>query len=264
MTQAVVSDEIISPVRFIDSLLELGVTLLESGAHCGRIERNVKRVAERAGYDVDLIVTFTGISASVRRKANHLETATLDRKVKHHGAHYGIVTGTSLLTWNYFYGQVDFEEFERQLKEIKKTPKYNVWLVRFFIGVACACLCLLSKGNSIDASFAFVAAFIGLSVKQIMISKQFNIMVANLSASFVTSLISGLGVYLQWGANPQIAVATAVLYLIPGIPLINCIIDIFEGFIPIAIARGVFGAFVLLCIALGMFFSMAIFGVGNY
>lgn len=33
----------------------------------------------------------------------------------------------------------------------------------------------------------------------------------------------------QWGNTPDIAIGASVLYLIPGVPLINGIIDIIEG-----------------------------------
>jgi uncharacterized membrane protein YjjP (DUF1212 family) len=256
--------EQLAPEKVINNVLEIGVTLLESGAHCGRVERNVKRVADAAGCNAELIITYTGISASVTNKNNHFQRATLDKKVKHHGANFSVLTGISLLTWDYFDKKIDFNTFEKRIKEVKNTPRHNVWLIRAAVGLACACLCLLSKGDLIDAGFAFTAAFVGLIVKQQFIAHRFNVMMANLSAAFVTSMISGLGVEVGWGAQPEVAVATAVLYLVPGIPLINCIIDIFEGFIPIALARGIFGAFVLLCIALGMFLSMAVYGIGNF
>lgn len=254
----------ISPERFIDTTLELGVVLFESGAHCGRINRNVKRIADRAGFDIELVLNYSGISATVTSKKNPALSATKSRKINHYGAHFGVVTHTSLLTWQYYEEKVDFDTLENELHKTKNYPRHNIWLVRLFVGFACASLCLLSKGSYIDACFAFAAAFVGLIVKQEMINHQFNIMLANILAAFTTSMISGIDVYFSVGENPSVAVATAVLYLIPGIPLINAVIDLLEGYIPTAVARGVFGAIVLLCIAVGMFISMAIFGINNY
>ena len=69
-----------------------------------------------------------------------------------------------------------------------------------------------------------------------------------------------------WGtsAAPDRALATAVLYLVPGVPLINCVIDLIEGYIPTAIFRGAFGAFILLCIAVGMSLSILMFGIDKF
>ena len=88
-------------------------------------------------------------------------------------------------------------------------------------------------------------------------------MISFILASLVTTLIAGSAVVGHLGGNPEKALATSVLYLVPGVPLINCVIDLIEGHIPTAIARGVFGGFILLCIAVGMSAGIVILGISN-
>jgi uncharacterized membrane protein YjjP (DUF1212 family) len=66
------------------------------------------------------------------------------------------------------------------------------------------------------------------------------------------------------GSSPEKTLATSVLYLIPGVPLINCAIDLIEGHIPTAISRGIYGGFILLCIAVGMSLSILLLGIHNF
>ena len=54
----------------------------------------------------------------------------------------------------------------------------------------------------------------------------------------------------HWGAAPETALATAVLYLVPGVPLINSLIDLIEGHLSSAWNRALFGASILLCMLL--------------
>ena len=89
-------------------------------------------------------------------------------------------------------------------------------------------------------------------------------MIGFIAASFTTTLISGLDMVHHIGASPEKALATAVLYLVPGVPLINCTIDLIEGYIPTSTARGVNGGFVLLCIAVGMSMSILLLGIYNF
>lgn len=263
MKEALQNSEYISATKFANLILDLTIVLLESGAHCERVCRNVKRIAEKSGYSVDLLLTFTAVSVTVINKTNHF-IITENRSVKHHGAHFGVLTDTSLLTWKYFEGKLSSEKLDEFLKNLPQCPKYNIWVVRFFIGVACACLCALAGGDIVDGVFAFAASFSGLMLRQEMIKHRFNLMVSTICSAFVTTTVSGINVLTQLGSSPEIAVATAVLFLIPGVPLINCIIDMLEGYIPIGLARGAFGGFILLCIAIGMFLSMSILGVNNF
>ena len=257
-------EEKISAKRLANSILDVAILLLESGAHCERINRNVQRIADTYSFKVDMLLTFTAISVTVTDLADADNTATINKKVRHHGAHYGILTNTSILTWNFYEKRESVDVLEKCLEELRSMPKHSIWVVRLFIGVACGCLCLLAGGNWINGLFAFSASFVGLIVRQEMVKYHFNLMIAIVCSAFVTTTISGLDTLLHWGAKPDIAVATAVLFLIPGVPLINCIIDLFEGYIPTAIARGAFGGFILLCIAVGMFLSMNLIGISNF
>lgn len=250
--------------RFADLILGISALLLESGAHCGRISRNVQRVAKNTCYNVEIFITFTAVSVTVSEKENPIKTITLNKQVRSHGVHYGILTNTSILTWELFDNKISFDEFEKNISKLNTITKHNLWLVRTFIGIACACLCILAGGNWVDGAFAFIAAFTGLIVKQVMTKKRFNLMVTIACVAFITTSISGVNVLCHLGESPESSIATSVLYLIPGVPLINSIIDLMEGYIPTGIARGVFGGFILLCIAIGLFLSMTLIGINNF
>ena len=45
----------------------------------------------------------------------------------------------------------------------------------------------------------------------------------------VLSVIGAAGYVFHWGDTPEIALATSVLYLIPGIPYINSVSDLLDG-----------------------------------
>ncbi len=264
MKEKVPSDCKIPANRFADLILEVCVILLESGAHCERINRNVQRLAMAVNFRVDIFLSFTAVSVSVVDLKDNENSSTRNRRVTHLSANFQILTKVSLLTWNFVEHPQSIEMLEQQIQEIKCSAKYAVWPVRFFVGIACGSLCLLAGGGIIDGLFAFFASLLGLIVRQEFTKKGFNVMIAVVCSAFVTTTISGLDVFFNVGTSPEKAVATAVLFLIPGIPLINCIIDLIEGYIPTAIARGAFGGFVLLCIAIGMFLSMHLIGISKF
>lgn len=115
-----------------------------------------------------------------------------------------------------------------------------------------------------NAAVAFTAAFIGYFVRVSFSKRNFNSMICISIAAFVTTLITGLGRLYGIGAHPEAAMATGVLYLIPGVPLINCVIDLIEGYLSSAINRALFGGFILLCIAAGMTLCITLMGINNF
>lgn len=250
--------------RFTTLVLDISTLLLESGAHCERINQNIQRIAANTPYRVELLLSFTGISISVSDDNNILNTITKTQRIKHHGAHFGVLTSMSLLTWKLLEQKMSFADFTQESQKLKKSNRYPLWLVRISIGIACACLCIIAGGNWLDGLFVFIASTIGITVRQEMLKRGYNLMVCVTSSSFVTSLICGFNVLFSLGAFPASSVATSVLFLIPGVPLINCLIDLIEGYIPTALSRGAFSASILLCIAIGMFLSMNLIGINNF
>jgi uncharacterized membrane protein YjjP (DUF1212 family) len=253
-----------SASRVADLLLEIGSVLLVSGAHCGRISRNIDRIAERWGYHMELFITFTGLMVSIKSTAHPAERVARFRRCPLPGVHFGILTEISLLTWKVAEDNLKIDEVERRVASIKQTPRYPNWATLLGVGLACACLCILAGGNWANGGMAFLAAASGMVVRQELLKQRFNPMIAFILAAFTTGLIAGLDMIYQIGASPEKTLATSVLYLIPGVQLINCVIDLIEGHIPTAIARGVFAGFTLLSIAVGFALSILLLGIHNF
>ena len=59
-------------------------------------------------------------------------------------------------------------------------------------------------------------------------------------------------VALMFDTTSEVALATSVLFLIPGVPLINGVIDIVEGHVLIGCSRLIGALLLILCIAVGL------------
>jgi len=253
-----------SACRVADLLLDIGTVLLVSGAHSGRVARNIERVARAWGYGLEIFITFTGLMVSIKNEADPSERVARFRRAPLHGVHFGILTEASLLTWRVVEESLGIDEVENRWAEIRSMPHHPRLAVLGGVGAACACLCLLAGGDYRNAAVALAAAVCGMFVRQEVLKRRFNPMIAFILASFTTTLIAGMDMLHHLGASPEKTLATAVLYLIPGVPLINCAIDLIEGHIPTAIARGVYGGFILLCISVGMSLSIFLLGIHNF
>lgn len=256
--------ESITARRFADLILDIGTFLLASGAHSGRVNSNIKRIALSWGFKVNLHPSFKGLLVTVQNTADEYDTITLFKESPTHVVHLEVLTRVSHLSWKVYEQGLTIDETEEAFKEIKEMPHYNPWIVSLVVGFSCAGLCLFANGDWMNAVIVWFAAFAGSLVRYKVAAMNFNSMISIGFAAFVTTIITGLGSVNGIGQHPEAAMATAVLYLIPGVPLINCVIDLIEGYLTSAVNRCLFAGFILLCIAAGMMLSITFLGIDNF
>lgn len=250
--------------RFADLILDMGTYMLASGAHCGRLNSNLGRLASTWNFDINMSPTFKGLLVTVKDLNDPTNSVTRYKTSPTHSVHLAVLTQVSHLSWKVQEEKLPISYVEKEFIAIKGKSNYNDIIVALAVGLSCAGLCLFSLGDEINALVAFVAAFLGSLVRVFFAKKNFNPMICISIAAFVTTLITGLGQLYGIGAHPEAAMATAVLYLIPGVPLINCVIDLIEGYLSAAINRALFGGFILLCIAAGMTLCITLMGISNF
>ncbi|NDW17782.1 threonine/serine exporter [Dysgonomonas sp. 216] len=251
-------------VRFANLILDIGTYLLASGAHCGRVNSNIKRIANAWGFNVDMQPTFKGLLVSVYNRNNPSDNVTLYKEAPPYNVHLEILTKVSKLSWSVVEDGLSMEDTEKELEKIKNTTHYKPWIVSVAVGLSCGGLCLLSGGDLFNMLVTILAAFVGSLLRFQIVKMNFNGMISVIIAAFVTTMITGIGTIANIGVSPQAAMATAVLYLIPGVPLINSVIDLIEGYLSAAMNRMLFAGFFLLCIAAGMTLSITLIGIRNF
>lgn len=250
--------------RFADLILDIGTFLMASGAHCGRVNSNISRIAATWGFNININPTFKGLLVTVKDENDPANTVTCYKVSPNYNVHLEILTEISNLSWKVADNNLPIEEVEKEFADIKTKRTYNDYVIAIAVGFSCAGLCFFSFGDIYNALIALFGASVG-SIFRVKVSKMnFNPMISISIAAFITTLITGIGTLCNIGEHPEAAMATAVLYLIPGVPLINCVIDLIEGYMSAAINRALFGGFILLCIAAGMTLCITLMGISNF
>ncbi|PXV68861.1 uncharacterized membrane protein YjjP (DUF1212 family) [Dysgonomonas alginatilytica] len=250
--------------RFADLILDIGTFLLASGAHSGRVKSNITRMAVTWGFDVNLQPTFKGLLVTVKSHCREDDTITMFKESPTHVVHLEVLTRVSHLSWKVYEENLSIEETENEFDKIKNMPHYNPWIVSVAVGFSCAGLCFFAFGDIFNALVAMCGAFMGSLFRYKIAALKYNQMISISIAAFITTMITGGGTVFGIGSYPEAAMATAVLYLIPGVPLINSVIDLIEGYLSSAVNRALFAGFILLCIAAGMTLSITLLGIENF
>ena len=245
-------------------ILDAGVFLMASGAHSGRVWRNCRRIAEHWGYRMNFNPTFTGIMVSVWNDKDSENAVTRYKTAPANTVHLETLTQISHLSWKIADNEIEYDDACLELEAIKHKAHYPFWLVALAVGISCGCLCTLAGGSLVDAALAFCGASVGSIARHFILKKQFNQFLSIIIASAITTLIAGTDTIFGLGRAPEMTLATSVLYLIPGVPLINSVIDLLEGYFSASIARSLFAASIISCIAVGMTLSIMLLGINNF
>lgn len=233
-------------------LLEYASCLMSSGAHTSRVVRNITRIAESFGYKVDMTVFLKHITMTLFCEANDSIRRTSVRTIGSYAFNFSKISQLSSLSWSAYDDHLPFETLKVRYEAIAAEKPYSPWVVLLLVSVANASFCRLFGGDPVAMGVVLVATLVGFFVRQRMTAERINQMAVFIVSAFVASMTAAPAVWLGWGTTPQTALATSVLFLIPGVPLINSILDIIEGHVLIGISRSVNALILIVCIALGL------------
>jgi len=151
--------------RFANLILDIGTYLLASGAHCGRLNSNLGRLATAWEFEMNMNPTFKGLLITVKDLNDPLNTITCYKDSPTHNVHLAVLTEVSHLSWKVQEENLSITEVEKEFVTIKNKSGYNDVLIAIAVGLSCAGLCLFSLGDYINALAALVAAVLGYMLR---------------------------------------------------------------------------------------------------
>ena len=241
------SESLLSIGKFI---AEYSAHLMGAGVHTSRVVRNSKRIGEAFGLDVKLGVFHKNIILTiVDKETNEACNEVID--IPAHPISFEHNSELSALSWEAVDNHLSLEELTAKYKKIVSAPMIFVLLL---VGFANASFCKLFGGDLISMGIVFSATITGFYLKQQMQKKKLNHYIVFIVSAFVASLCASTA--LIFDTTSEIAMATSVLYLVPGVPLINGVIDIVEGYVLTGFARLTEASLLIVSIAIGLSFTL--------
>lgn len=238
-------------------LTEYGSELLGCGSTCIRLENNVKRMAQAFGMEAEVYIMPRHLQTSVWQPG-HSNTSTAMQAIAKVGISFDINTMLSRLSWDLADRKIDFAEARRRFAKIINGGSQNQLLLIILVALANASFCRLFGGDAVAMGLVGVATGIGYFTKIRLLKLHLDLRITVVICAFLSTLICSCGVLCDWGSAPQIAVATSVLYLVPGIPFINSFSDLLYRHYICAFGRFLDAAVLTICLSIGLLAGMGI------
>lgn len=241
--------------------VQVALLLLQHGAESTVVVQMAQRLGVALGVEsVECALTANAIVLTTLSD-EHCITTT--RKNSDKGINMQMVTDVQRIVIAVEHKLYDLEMAQQKLNRLKPL-KYPPMLVVGMIGLSCASFAHLSGGDWVICVITFFASAVGMFVRQALSKRHYNPLIVFAMTSFVASLISGLSLKYQWGNDPQVALASSVLLLVPGFPLINSLADILKGYINMGIGRWTIATILTFGACLGIVFALSMMNISSW
>ena len=243
-----------------DLLLEIASILMVSGANTNRVDVNIDRFASVLNCESYSLISQKTIILTVIDN----ETKENYTKVKNLPAHkidFTIISSISKASWKAIEENWTLSQIKQEIDKVKQQKRYPRYVVLIAVSFAGAGFCKIFGGDYLNLIIAFISTFFGLFILQTAHKRQFNTYISVFLASLTASLLASLGVYFNLGTQPDATLATSILFLVPGVALINSFTDLIDKNLLNGIVRFANGIMTVLSIALGLFLAMLIFQI---
>lgn len=237
-------------------LAEYSAWLWGSGATCVRIDKNVGRIAMTYSYMADVAVMPRHVTVCLSDEGGNVHTYT--QRVVRAGINFDLNTELSALSWSIRDGKLSLDDAEKRFRTIVGQPYGNNFNILWLTSLANASFCRLFGGDAAAMGVVFFATAAGYFLKQRFLREKMDIRVIFFLCAFISaSLASGCGLF-GWGATPGVAVATSVLYLIPGVPYINAASDMLASHYLCSFSRFADAVILTASLSLGLLTSITV------
>ncbi|MBD1575256.1 MULTISPECIES: threonine/serine exporter family protein [Vibrio] len=244
--------------RFI---INAGQMLLAHGAESTVVADITRRLGLACGMEeVEVSLSASSIIITTIMDDNCVTTV---RRSPDRGINMSVVTDIQHICIMVERRVLDFTLAQHKLEQIK-PKRHNRWIVVLMIGLSCAAFSHLAGGDRIAFAITFVASAIGMIVRQEIAHRNFNPLLNFAVTSFVITLISSQAVIYQIGSHPFLPMASSVLMMVPGFPLINAAADMLKGYINMGIARFVMATLLTLATSIGIVGAMTLTGAWGW
>lgn len=232
-------------------IAEFAASLASAGATSSLSESSVQYLCVRFGISAEIIgfPKHVLLSVSGKKLSEHY---TITQKLLPNPLDFHRIILLHRLAKETLHKMYSPETFWNKYREVLRKKRLSPSLVLVLTGLANASFCRLFNGDWISMGIVFVATVCGFYLKNALHGKfQIDLRLATIFSAFISTVIGCAGYAFQLGDTPDMALATSVLYLVPGIPYINALSDLLNGAFLNCIRHAFNATILTICLSIG-------------
>ncbi|MGZ0017249.1 threonine/serine ThrE exporter family protein [Yeosuana sp. AK3] len=239
-------------------LLEISSLLMVSGANTNRVNLSIDRFATALNFKASSLISHKTIIMTLLDEETN-KSCTRVQNIPPYIINFSIISAISKASWHALTENWTLEQIFDEIEKIKKIKRYPRIVILIAVSLAGAGFCNIFKGDYLNMLVSFVSTFIGLFIFQQTHQLKYNLYIRIFLGSLMASVTASLGILYNIGTHPQAALATSILFLVPGVALINSFSDLLDNNIINGVVRFTTGLMTVLAVAIGLFLAMYLF-----
>ena len=248
------TDDELELIRQSGVALRAGKLSLSAGTGSYRVKNTMERVASALGIDRhEAHVTLTEITTTSHRGSSFRTEVAEVRSI---GINSDRLSALEIMASTLRPGSTVEEVIEKLDAISARRPLYSGLLNALWSAIACAAFAFLNNGGPIECLAVFVGAGVGQYVRRALLTRgfnQFGVTMIAATAACLTYLgfVQALHALGSVGAH-QAGYISAVLFLVPGFPLVTGSLDLAKLDFSAGLARLTYALMILSSAALAV------------
>jgi len=245
-------------------VMRIGVLMLRSGTVSFRVEQAMNRAAVALSAErLDAYVTLAGIMASIHSGDRHY---TQIARIKNIGVDMNRLSAVERLSQT-ISPMASPATIAQRLDKIESTPPlYSTPINVGVIALACGAFAALNGGGPAEFIAAAIGAGCGQTVKRYLQQKRLNLIALTVICAALATLLchltfQGLAMAGWTAATVQAGFLAAVIFLVPGMPLVTAALDLVRFDLVSGITRTVHALLIMFSVAIGVLLILPMIGV---
>lgn len=239
-------------------LMEFANSLMISGSQTSRIIRNIERLSNTFGCRADVIILPQTIIMTLSSIQDTRTSITAVKKFSPMESDFTMLSNMRILSWETYKNNLSLTECKKRLCDVTKKKHLPLYTKALIVSCGNAAFCQLF-GGLYSIPIVFFATLLGFSARAFLMKRGISILLAFMVAAFISAITAGF-LSKYFATEVDVAISTSVLYLIPGVPLLNSFIDLFDRHVLAGISRLVNASQLILAMTMGLLTAILILG----
>jgi uncharacterized membrane protein YjjP (DUF1212 family) len=243
----------------VETALEAAVLVMQNGGSTVAAERSFTNILK--GYRLQGVAPVWRLDFIAATQSAKGQSSTLLRPVGPIGVNLVRASEIAVLSERAARGEIAVAALGTELERIRQLPSpYNRWVMLVTAAAAAGWYSRFIGGDWGGFGIAFLAAGTGQFLRAPLQARKLSVSSVTLICGVLSAMIAGAGLRLKFSQVEPATLIASVIYMVPGLPLINGFIDLVSHrHLAVGLARIVNAAFLFLVLAIAIALAHTVF-----